>query len=436
MLRTLRKLPNLNYTLTFIRRTFLTKDYKCSDAWKNINASPIINNINLDDFYNQLDQNYSSKGAISAIDMDIFANSIKDATHLEELKDLLHKLTLSAETGNMLESTHHATIRNFISFGYIEELLNILKNPLDYGVFLDEYVANILLDELLNQKKIMLAAEVASLVMLQEEYTNEITCNLSKYACFKYVMEYKPPEPSLPEDKTKKVDEKKIRIKFLRNPYFDDHFDIKDTYTLSGKTLAWMSEQINDNLNNNLQLIGWLVYKKYEKLVRLCEIMANTPSFKLYAEVINIFNKEKEKTETETQDTLDKCVSLLLKSKVAEESLEEALNVAIENAINRRHKKDISTQQELFQSWVKIRQEKLEEQIERLDRAKRAQLLEEKQKEMKDEEQKLWFFENEEKIDLQIEEKEKLIDKTVTTKKTSKDTDDNYVPPEILPKRK
>lgn len=91
---------------------------------------------------------------------------------------------------------------------------------------------------------------------------------------------------------------------------------------------------------------------------------------------------------------------------------------------------------QLFKTWVEIRAEKLEEQTRRLDRAKRTQLLEEKQKKMKDEEQKLWFFENEEKIDLQIEEKEKLVDKTVVTKKTLKDTDENYIPPEILPKRK
>lgn len=346
ILKSLRKLPHICHTPTIIQRTFLTKEYRCSDAWNKINFSGVTNNINLDDFYNQLDQNYSSKGAISAIDIDIFANSIRDASHLEELKDLLYKLRLSAETGNMLESTHHATVRNFISFGYIEELLHILKNPLGYGVFLDDFTANILLDELLTQKRFTLAAEVAALIMLQEEYTNEITSNLSKYACFKYVMQYKPPVSNLPEEQPKKVEEKKIRIKFLRNPYFDDHFDIKDTYTLSGKTLAWMSEQSNDNLNNNLQLIGWLIYKKYDKLTTLCEIMTNSPSFKLYAEVMDIFNKEK--SMTEAQETLDIYINLLNKSKKAEETLEEALNVEIENAINRKHNNDVLAQHEVM----------------------------------------------------------------------------------------
>lgn len=55
---------------------------------------------------------------------------------------------------------------------------------------------------------------------------------------------------------------------------------------------------------------------------------------------------------------------------------------------------------------------------------------------MQVEEQKLWFFENEEDIDLQIEEKEKLED-TSSVKKTGQQKDDvDYIPPEILPKRK
>lgn len=55
---------------------------------------------------------------------------------------------------------------------------------------------------------------------------------------------------------------------------------------------------------------------------------------------------------------------------------------------------------------------------------------------MKEEEQKLWFFENEDKIDLEIEEKEKLVDKSTSKKTATKTSDDNYIPPEILPKRK
>lgn len=56
---------------------------------------------------------------------------------------------------------------------------------------------------------------------------------------------------------------------------------------------------------------------------------------------------------------------------------------------------------------------------------------------MKEEEQKLWFFENEEGIDLQIEQKEKLISKAAPSKQSAiAKADENYIPPEITPQRK
>ncbi|KAI5641993.1 mitochondrial 28S ribosomal protein s27 domain-containing protein [Phthorimaea operculella] len=365
MLRSFRRIPVRNSYLSIYiqKQTFLTNDYKCTDAWNAQTSSPILTKVNLNDFYNILDQNFSSKGVISAIDVDIFANAVKDSVYLEELKDLLHKLRKSAETGNTLESTHHATIRNFIEFGHVEELLDILKDPLNFGVFLDDYAANILLDKLITDGDYEKAACVASLVVLQEEYTNEITCALCQYACYKFITNYSPPaaEPA-PEEKKKKVEELKIQI-------------------------------------------------------------------------IDLMKKESESVEGETKEVLEKCVSLLSKVDTADTALEESLKVTIENAINKVQTNDIKQQQQLFKSWAQIREEKLEEQTKRLDRAKRMQLIQERQDQMKQEEQRLWFFENEEAIDLQIEEKEKLVEAPTGKKATAK-TDEEYIPPEILPKRK
>lgn len=64
------------------------------------------------------------------------------------------------------------------------------------------------------------------------------------------------------------------------------------------------------------------------------------------------------------------------------------------------------------------------------------QLIQEKQKELNDQEQKLWFFDNEDAIDLQIQEKEQLVEKPTGKKSTSKKDDEDYIPPEILPQRK
>lgn len=352
MLRNCRKVFVKNNICPVIihKKNFLTNDYKCTEAWNNMNSSPVFNKITMHDFYNVLDQNYASKGVISAIDVDIFANAIKDPTHLEELKDLLLKLRTTAETGNMLDSTQQATVRNFIEFGDVKELVEILKDPLNFGVFLDDYTANILLDKLVTLPNFELAARVASLIMLQEDFNNVITCTLCQYACYKYISNYTvtPPEPAPPTEKNKKVEEVKIRVKFLRNPFFDDHFDIKETYTLAGKTLAWISESAPNNLNNNLQIIGWLVYKKYDKLSTFCEKMSSDKSFKVHKEVIELLQKENVSAEGESKATLENCITSLSKCEQNSDiSLEESLKVAIEDAINKSHKNDISQQKQV-----------------------------------------------------------------------------------------
>lgn len=323
--------------------TFLTNTYGCPDSWASRFDSPLLKKVNLEEFYNSLDQNFGSKGVISAIDVDIYANSIKSSTYLDELRDLLHKLRLSADTGNTLESTHHATIRNYIDYGNIEDLVNILKDPLNYGVFLDDFTANILLDKLLTSGDFEKAATVATQVMLQEDYSNEITCSLCQYACYKYILMYVPNE-SEPVPAPKKIEEVKIRIKFLRNPYFDDHFHITDLYKLSGKTLAWLSADKGDNLNVNLEILGWLIYNKYEHLVTSCEQLAKMPNLKIYKETISLLEREsnKEQNEENKQKILE-CLTILKSMNVATDSLEDLIKINIENSINKRQNKDVST---------------------------------------------------------------------------------------------
>lgn len=55
---------------------------------------------------------------------------------------------------------------------------------------------------------------------------------------------------------------------------------------------------------------------------------------------------------------------------------------------------------------------------------------------MAEEEQKLWFFENEDKIDLQIDSKKPFYFKRwFGKKKKPKIVDEGYVPPEVQKKR-
>lgn len=279
-------------------RYFLSDSYKCTEDWQNRLKLPILQNIRPDLFYHELERKFVNRGKVCAVDMDIFANAIKDNTMLAELSDLMHKLRLTAETSNALDSTSHATIRHHLDHSDQDmiNLLYMLDDPLNYGIFLDTYTANLCLDKLIKLQKYQMAAKVATFLMLQESFENPINRTLSLYACYKYLEDpqpfedlFKEPEPetdpeaenakqeAAADPKAKKVKRKekkeeiRIRLNFIRNPYFDDHFDIKNSYHLVGKTFLSIGMYLDGTIGNTIKLLGYSYYEKFADGVEFIE---------------------------------------------------------------------------------------------------------------------------------------------------------------------
>ena len=102
-------------------RTFLSEAYKCEETWNHRLTSPLLQKIKPINFYIEIDQKYSSQKQISAVDIDIFANSLKEGNYIDELSDLLHKLRLTPQTTYTLDSTYHAVVRYCLKvFPYIK----------------------------------------------------------------------------------------------------------------------------------------------------------------------------------------------------------------------------------------------------------------------------------------------------------------------------
>lgn len=263
-------LPKIHRNTT---RTFLSESYKCTESWNQRLTSPVLQNINAVNFYYELEQKFQNYGKVSAIDIDILASKISEGGHIDALADLMHKHRLTEETTNTLDSTGHSLVRAFLDKFQIQELLDILDDRLSYGVFLDSFTGNLCLDELIRNKDFKSAAKVATLLMLQEDFDNKITRALSLFACVKHLQNPKPfkePPPPPPVAVTpttgkKKVEEVKVRVKFIRNSYFDDHFDLTDDNALVGKTLVMVGQLIPGKIGNSSQLLGYGLFGKYEK---------------------------------------------------------------------------------------------------------------------------------------------------------------------------
>lgn len=301
-------------------RTFLSDAYKCTEAWQARLDTPVLQQIKATPFYYDLEKKFQQHGQVCAVDIDIYVNKINDNTHLDELADIVHKLRLTAETSNALDSTSHAVIRHHLDFGNddIVNLIHILDDRLSYGIFLDSYTANLALDRLLKLKNYRLAAKISSILMLQDNFDNAINRTLSLYSCYKYLEDPQPFEEPIKIDAEaeaaaaaaaaaatvstdaksakarkgkKKTEEIRVRVKFLRNEFFDDHFDLRNSQHLVGKTFLSIARYSEDGaINNSIKLLGYCFYEKYDEGCKFIESLANSPN--LYAEAIEITKQQ------------------------------------------------------------------------------------------------------------------------------------------------
>lgn len=277
-------------------RSFLSEAYKLTDTWNSRLSSPILQKVNLETFYYEIEQKYNNKNAASAIDIDIFVNKVTDDNHFDEIADLLNKLRRTAEATNILDSTGHAFTRNLLTYNQIEMLIQVLDNRVEYGVILDDYAVNLALDTLIKAGKMKEAARIATIQLMQEDFTNPITRTLSLYSCFKFLEnpehfdDLKPPEKPViaPGTKKPKIEEIKVRVGFLRNPYFDDHFDLRDSQHLVGKTLYYIGKELQSgDLCTNVKLLGLAFYQKYEKASKLLESTKGSQIYKIVVDKIH-----------------------------------------------------------------------------------------------------------------------------------------------------
>ncbi|XP_076294864.1 uncharacterized protein LOC143216016 [Lasioglossum baleicum] len=384
------------------RRSFLSEAYRCTEAWQARLQTPLLQKIKPSDYFIEIDHKQTTTGKVSAIDVDILANSVQDQYQLEEVLTTVYNLRLSEQTSDMLDSTHHAIIRYLLDNDFTEELMTVLHDRLNYGIFPDYVCYNILMDTYLKRKDYASAAKIAVLPMLQEDDVNPITNSLSVYSCHKYLE--KPDDwvkPQPPEDTGEEI---KVRVNYIINDYFDDHFDLTDPRDLVGKTLAFYGKLMNDTLGRTCQLRGLILYKKYEEVSDVIEQwLKDVKDDIVYEEVFDLIQKDnKNVPEEEIKDVMSQ-VDRLKAQKTCKSSLTEAIENTIKSAVDKQAHIDIAEQLKTYINWGEKRKLMLELQVESKKRQTRLQNIEKIKQSLIEQERLLTFFDKEEKIELKIE---------------------------------
>lgn len=260
------------FLTTFVRskfhvRTYLSESFKLEQAWNERLASPILKKINVNDMFYELDHQFQHYANASALDIDLFVNAVNDDLNFDELEDVVHKLRLSPEAVNILPSTSHALIRHYVKFNKTDDLLRVLDDRLNYGIFADDYCTLLLMDTFIKNNNFRDAAKVSTIHMLQEDFKNPLINFMSLYSCHKYLE-----NPVVWNEKEEVQDEEddddeavKVRVRYIRNPYFDDHFDLVDPDHLIGKTFQLIGSHMDDSIGRTHQLLGYILHEKYGK---------------------------------------------------------------------------------------------------------------------------------------------------------------------------
>ena len=341
-----------------IKRTYLSDGYKLNQEWDQRLTTSILQKINSENLYVDLSTKFQQKKKITAIDVDIYLNKA-DERNVEEAADLLQKLRLTSQAHKILDSSQHAFIR--LSQSHSETLFSVLNSRLDYGVFLDNYTANLLMDNFIQEKNFMLAARIATLQMLQEDLSHPITRYLSLYSCYKFsdnletFTDLIPPAPVEVEKvvqppSKKKKEEIKKRVGYLRNPYSDEHFDLTSTNHLIGKTFLYLADEIKEDdevLANSFSLLGYSLYEKYEEGNKFLEKSKQQPFYKEILEKINTFGSKLENVDENGQKFYDNMKNL---SNQKDAKVDEVIENFLKKAISENESKDIENQKKVRSS--------------------------------------------------------------------------------------
>lgn len=345
----------------------------------------------------------------------------------------------------MLESSHHAFIKLMLASDQQElnRLVEILSKRIEYGIFPDKFCYNLILDRLIELKQYENAAKVAVLRMLQEELESLIGNYLSLKAVNLYLKNsgdemktelFSEPKPIQEDDDVneQEADEDEdeveyIRVPYLRNPFFDDHFDIKETYSLIGKTFYLNGNAIKEHnklLADNCILYGLILYKKWQKAFEFLNLNLNT--IKLSEDLVELADQFISKQE----NVEDKATELLDKLKTCKNKSDKNLDQLIDDAVSTIHKleeTEINDLKKIYQEFAKEREIKMKQDLDDLLKLEIIEQIKEKKREFKEREKKLYFFENIEHFKL-LEHEAKI---KIKEAEEGMKIEEEYIPPKF-----
>ena len=341
-----------------LSRSLVSQAFHCQEEWSARLASPIFQKIKLGEFFVELDKKFSHEYRGSAVDVDIFAQAASSPADCEQLEELLYKLRRTPHTIFSPPSTNHAAIRALLKAEehpeggeQVHHIVKMLDDRMNYGLFMDDYTTILLLDYMLENKRLLEGARIASHLMFQEESREGPGAAMANLASWRYCKQARDMpwffETEIPVDEN--PDEViRVRVKgMVPNNYNDEHFDLRNGNMILGKTLVYLNNG-DDNLSRSLRCLGYVLGNKIdnakslgpftisEEVLEIAQEVAQSDDIKEYLSSLS----------TETNNVND---ALL---KICQESLSASEASIIEN--QRKMYKEWSTNRDQMLGKIRI----------------------------------------------------------------------------------
>jgi len=377
----------------FFSRSIVSHNFQIKDDWDKRLEAPIFKKIKMGEYFFELEKKFTNEYKGSAIDVDIFANNVSTDTQTEHMEELIHKLRRTPHTVHTPDSTHHAAVRAMLEYGEVEHLVKMLDDRLNYGVFMDEFSAILVLDKLLEMGENGAAARCASQLMLQEE-NYSLPIALGNLGCWRYFSSgrqapwFYPEEITVDDDPDEVI---RVRVPVVPNNYKDNHFDLRDPDHILGKTLIYFNLGREDVVGRSLSILGQHLYGDSDAVVKL---LASGETVQPVLDWLSSTCADNE--------------PIKLALAAAKSSHVDVDAVLVEEC---RHLEAdssghlIQQQKQIYNTWIENREAELERQYDLMQREGRIEAIQQTKASLQQDEEKLFFFDNLDNFEMEKIEK-------------------------------
>ncbi|KAH9498193.1 hypothetical protein Btru_007926 [Bulinus truncatus] len=439
------------------KRYLLSEAYSCNEGWKKYCEDPLLTKVSTTDLAFQIQEQLDKTAHVSAVDVNILAHHfhIMDEEELEFMEDILSKFNFCQTSFPRQDGTTHAIVLGYIKAGHGKRLINLLTDTKNFCIFPNYFTLNLALDWCLQQQDYSNASKVAYCSMLQEDFSNPTNTLLSLYATVHHLLNSKIEVPSPPKKEPvgEAEEEKWVKVKYIKFPYYDNHFDIKDERFLLGKTLLALSNSQSIDIpvliRTALKVIGYGLYHKFSQGLEVLNSIANSTDGTLPEVAFNYFSESLEKVEARDPNepevelalrTIDDVIHCLLpttvekqkylsdlahvqnsmqtKAKVVRDfNLKENVVNLVQSSLSKYEDDDVSAQKSLFNTWTEERKQEVQRQLEEFKKNARIEEMKKQVKELQEQEELLRYFDFEEKLRLTFLDDDRVMDKGLTISK-------------------